>query len=69
MDKIFDSEIYLTQGLVSPHPRAIHMYMYYNIIYSDTLKNSFFLRTMPLWNSLPSSVVSSKTREEYKALI
>ena len=37
--------------------------------YSDALKNSFFLRTIPLWNSLPSSVVASKTTEEFKALI
>ena len=26
-------------------------------------------RTIPLWNSLPSSVVSSKTTEEFKGLI
>ena len=39
--------------------------------YSDALKNSFFPRTIPLWNSLPSSVVAStcKTTEEFKALI
>ena len=36
---------------------------------SDALKNSFFQRTIPLWNSLPSSVVASKTTEEFKALI
>ena len=36
---------------------------------SDALKNSFFPRTIPLWNSLPSSVVSSKTIEEFKGLI
>ena len=33
------------------------------------LKNSFFPRTIPMWNSLPSSVVSSKTIEEFKAQI
>ena len=37
--------------------------------YSDALKNSFFPRTIPMWNSLPSSVVSSKTIEEFKAQI
>ena len=37
--------------------------------YSDALKNSFFPRTIPVWNSLPSSVVSSKTIEEFKAQI
>ena len=35
----------------------------------DGLKNSFFPRTIPMWNSLPSSVVSSKTIEEFKAQI
>ena len=34
--------------------------------YSDA---SFFPRTIPMWNSLPSSVVSSKTIEEFKAQI
>ena len=37
--------------------------------YSDALKNSFFPKTIPMWNSLPSSVVSSKTIGEYKAQI
>ena len=37
--------------------------------YTDALKNSFFPRTIPLWNSLPSSVVASKTTDEFKALI
>ena len=37
--------------------------------YSDALKNSFFSRTVPLWNSLLPSVVSSKTTEEFKGLI
>ena len=32
-------------------------------------ENSFFPRTIPMWNSLPSSVVSSKTIEEFKAQI
>ena len=34
------------------------------LAYSDALKNSFFLRTIPKWNCLPSSVVSSKTTED-----
>ena len=37
--------------------------------YSDALKNSFFPRTISVWNSLPSSVVLSKTIEEFKASI
>ena len=40
-----------------------------NMVNSDALKNSFFPRTIPTWNSLPSSVVSSKTIEEFKAQI
>ena len=35
-------------------------------VYSDALKNSFFPRTVPMWNSLPSSVFASKTPEEFK---
>ena len=45
-----------------------HEYTRY-FAYSDALKNSFFPRTIPMWNSLPSSVVSSKTIEEFKAQI
>ena len=43
----------------------------YNIYfaYRDALKNSVFPRTIPAWYSLPSSAVSSKTAEEFKALI
>ena len=32
--------------------------------YSDALKNSFFPRTIPLWNSLPSSVVPLKSLKD-----
>ena len=39
------------------------------LAYSEALKNSFFPRTIPVWNSLPSAVVSSKIPEEFKALI
>ena len=38
-------------------------------LFAYALKNSFFPRTIPRWNSLPSSVVSSKTIEEFKGLI
>ena len=37
--------------------------------YSDALGDSFFPRTIPMWNCLPSSVVSSKTTGEFKAQI
>ena len=33
------------------------------------LKNYFFPRITPMWNSLLSSVVSSKTPKEFKALV
>ena len=34
------------------------------VAYSNALKNYFFPRTISMWNSLLSSVVSSKTIEE-----
>ena len=37
------------------------------LAYSNSPKNSFCPRTVPLWNSLLSSVVSSKTHNEFKA--
>ena len=51
------------------YTRASHDSQYTRYMpYSDAL-NSFFPRTIPLWNSLPSSVVASKTTEEFKAHI
>ena len=65
-----DKDRYLTPAPNLRSTRASHdsqntIYM----AYSEALNNSFFPRTIPLWNSLPSSVVSSKTAEEFKALI
>ena len=37
--------------------------------YSDALKNSFFPRTIPHWNSLPPSVANAQSTEEFRALI
>ena len=60
-----DKDKYLTTA-----PRASHESQYTRYLaYSDALKNSFFSRTIPMWNSIPSSVVSSKTIEEFKAQI
>ena len=64
-----DKDKYLT-----PAPnlltRASHESQYTRpFAYSDALKNSFFPRTIPVWNSLTSSVVLSKTIEEFKASI
>ena len=38
-------------------------------IYSDALKNSFFPRTIPHWNSLPPSVANAQSTEEFRALL
>ena len=38
-------------------------------IYSDALKNSFFPRTIPHWNSLPPSVANTLSTEEFRALL
>ena len=65
-----DKDGYLTPARNLRSTRASHNSQYTRYMaYSDALKNSFFPRTIPLWNSLPSSVVSSKTAEEFKALI
>ena len=37
--------------------------------YSDALKNSFFPRTIPHWNSLSPSVANSQSTEEFRALL
>ena len=67
-----DKDRYLTPvpNLRSTRASQTHNSQYTRYLsYTDALKNSFFPRTIPLWNSLPSSVVSSKTAEEFKALI
>ena len=65
-----DKDKYLTPAPNLHRTRASHDLQYTRYFaYSDALKNSFFPRTIPLWNSLPSSVVSSKTTEEFKGLI
>ena len=65
-----DKDKYLTPAQNLHRTRTSHDLQYTRYFaYSDALKNSFFPRTIPLWNSLPSSVVSSKTIEEFKGLI
>ena len=62
-----DKDKYLTPAPNLRHTRASHESQYTRpFAYSDALKNSFFPRTIPVWNSLPSSVVLSKTIEEFK---
>ena len=62
-----DKDKYLTPAPNIRRTRASHesQYTRYTLAYSDALKDSFFPRTIPMWNSLPSS----KTYEEFKALI
>ena len=65
-----DKDEYLTPAPNLRRTRASHESQYTRYFaYSDALKYSFFPRTIPMWNSLPSSVVSSKTIEEFKAQI
>ena len=65
-----DKDKYLTLAPNLRRTRASHKSQYTRYLaYSEALKNSFIPRTVPVWNSLPSSMVSSKTPEEFKALI
>ena len=65
-----DKDKYLTMAPNLQTTRASHDSQFTRYVaYSDVLKNSFFPRNILLWNSLPSSVVSSKTTEEFKGLI
>ena len=65
-----DKDKYLTPVPNLRRTRTSHESPYTRYFaYSDALKNSFSPRTIPKWNSLPSSVVSSKTIEEFKAQI
>ena len=65
-----DKDKYLTPAPRLRSTRASHDSQYTRYMsYTHALKNSFFPRTIPLWNSLPSSVVASKNTEEFKALI
>ena len=66
-----DKDTYLTPAASNRRTRASHDSQYTrHLAYSEALKNSFlFPRTIPVWNGLPSSVVSIKTPEEFKALI
>ena len=59
-----DKDKYLTPAPNLRRTRASHESQYTRYLaYSDALKILFFPRTIPMWNSLPFSVVSSKTIE------
>ena len=65
-----DKDKYLNPAPNLRRPRASHASQYtMYLAYNDALKNSFLPRTIPMWNSLSSPVVSSKTIEEFKAQI
>ena len=65
-----EKDKYLTPTPNLRRKRASHDLQYTRYLaYSDALKNSFFSRTIALRNSLPSSMVSSKTTEEFKGLV
>ena len=50
-----DKDKYLTPAPNLRRTRASHESQYTRYLaYSDALKNSFFPRTIPMWNSLPS---------------
>ena len=63
-----DKDKYLTPAPNLRRTRASHESQYTRYFaYSDAL--NFSPRAIPMWNSFPSSVVSSKTIEEFKAQI
>ena len=65
-----DKDKYLTPAPNIRSTRASREFQYTRYLaYSEALKNSFFPMTIPVWNSLPSSLVLSKTHAEFKALI
>ena len=64
-----DKSKYLTPEPNLQRTRASHDSQYTRYFAYNPLKNSFFPRTIPLLNRLPSSVVCSKTTEEFKGLI
>ena len=65
-----EKDKYLTPARSLKSTRSSHSAQYCRYqTYSDALKNSFFPRTIPQWNSLSPSAVNSKTAEEFRALL
>ena len=65
-----EKDKYLTPARSLKPTRSSHSAQYCRYqTYSDALKNSFFPRTIPQWNSLSPSVVNSQTAEEFRALL
>ena len=65
-----DMHMYLTPTHSTRFTRASHKSQYNRPqTYSDALKYSFFPRTISHLNSLPLTVVTAETTEEFRALI
>ena len=65
-----EKDKYLTPARSLKSTRSSHSAQYRRYqTYSDALKNSFFPRTIPQWNSLSPSAVNSQTAEEFRALL
>ena len=65
-----EKDKYMTPAHSSKTTRSSHSAQYRrHQTYSDALKNSFFPRTIPHWNSLPPSVANAQSTEEFRALL
>ena len=65
-----EKDKYLTPARSLKSTRSSHSAQYCRYqTYSDALKNSFFPRNIPQWNSLSPSAVNSQTAEEFRALL
>ena len=65
-----EKDKYLTPARSLKSTRSSHSAQYCRYqTYSDALKNSFFPRTIPQWNSLSPSAVNSQTAEELRTLL
>ena len=65
-----EKDKYMTPAHSLKTTRSSHSAQYRrHQIYSNALKNSFFPRTIPHWNSLPPSVANAQSTEEFRALL
>ena len=65
-----EKDKYMTPAHSLKTTRSSHSAQYHRQqTYSDALKNSFFPRTIPHWNSLSPSVANAQSTEEFRALL
>ena len=65
-----EKDNYLTPAYSLKTTRSSHSAQYRrHQTYSNALKNSFFPRTIPHWNSLSPSVAKNQSTEEFRALL